>query len=63
MAFQIDRVVFAWAHLEALAGAFASVGLTTDYGGIHTNGATHMATLGFGDGSYLELISVRQPGQ
>ena len=63
VAFQIDRVVFAWAHLEALAGAFASAGLTTDYGGIHTNGATHMATLGFSDGSYLELISVRQPGQ
>ena len=63
MVFQIDRVVLAWAHLEALAGAFASVSLTTDYGGIHTNGATHMATLGFGDGSYLELISVRQPGQ
>jgi hypothetical protein len=63
VAFQIDRVVFAWAHLEALASAFASVSLTTDYGGIHTNGATHMATLGFGDGSYLELISVRQPGQ
>ena len=63
VAFQIDRVVFAWAHLEALAGAFASVSLTTDYGGIHTNGATHMATLGFGDGSYVELISVRQPGQ
>ena len=63
MAFQIDRVVFAWAHLEALAGAFASVGLATDYGGIHTNGATHMATLGFGDGTYLEIISVRQPGQ
>ena len=63
MAFQIDRVVFAWAHLEALASAFASARLTTDYGGIHTNGATHMATLGFGDGSYLELVSVRQPGQ
>ena len=63
MVFQIDRVVLAWAHLEALAGAFASVGLATDYGGIHTNGVTHMATLGFADGSYLELISVRQPGQ
>ena len=63
MAFQIDRVVLAWSHLEALAGAFASVGLATDYGGIHTNGVTHMATLGFGDGSYLEIISVRQPGQ
>ncbi len=63
MVLQVDRVVLAWADLEALAGAFASVSLTTDYGGIHTNGATHMATLGFGDGSYLELISVRQPGQ
>ena len=63
MAFQIDRVVLAWAHLEALAGAFASVGLTTDYGGIHTNGATHMSTLGFEDETYLELISVRLPGQ
>ena len=63
MVFQIDRVVLAWAHLEALAGAFASIGLTTDYGGIHTNGVTHMATLGFGDGSYVEIISVRQPGQ
>ena len=63
MAFQIDRVVLAWSHLEALAGAFASVGLATDYGGIHTNGVTHMATLGFGDGSYVEIISVRQPGQ
>ena len=63
VAFQIDRVVLAWAHLEALAGAFASVGLATDYGGIHTNRVTHMATLGFVDGSYLELISVRQPGQ
>ena len=63
MAFRIDRVVLAWAHLEALAGAFASVGLVTDYGGIHTNGATHMSTLGFEDGTYLELISVRLPGQ
>ena len=63
MAFRIDRVVFAWSHLEALAGAFASVGLTTRYGGIHTNGATHMSILGFDDGTYIELISVRQPGQ
>ena len=63
MAFRIDRVVLAWSHLEALAGAFASVGLTTHYGGIHTNGATHMSILGFDDGTYIELISVRQPGQ
>ena len=63
MVFQFDRMVLAWSHLEALAGAFASAGLATDYGGIHTNGATHMSTLGFNDGTYLELISVRQPGQ
>lgn len=63
MSFRIDRVVFAWSRMEALAGAFARVGLSTDYGGIHTNGATHFSTLGFMDGSYLEIVSVRQPGQ
>ncbi len=63
MSFRIDRVVFAWSRMEALALAFARVGLATDYGGIHSNGATHFSTLGFMDGSYLEIVSVRQPGQ
>ncbi len=37
--------------------SFASVGLTTDYGGPHATGGTHMALLGFPDGSYIELIA------
>jgi hypothetical protein len=41
--------------------AFASVGLVTDYGGPHAS-VTHMALLGFEDGSYLELIAPQKPG-
>jgi hypothetical protein len=37
--------------------AFASAGLATDYGGPHATGGTHMALLGFPDGSYMELIA------
>jgi hypothetical protein len=42
--------------------AFAEVGLKTDYGGPHANGVTHMALLGFEDGSYLELIAPQKAG-
>jgi catechol 2,3-dioxygenase-like lactoylglutathione lyase family enzyme len=41
--------------------AFASLGLPADYGGPHANGVTHMALLGFEDGSYLELIAPLKP--
>jgi hypothetical protein len=37
--------------------AFAALGLTTEYGGVHSHGRTHMTLLGFADGSYLELIA------
>jgi hypothetical protein len=43
--------------------AFARLGLDTDYGGPHSNGVTHMALLGFVDGSYIELISALEPGR
>ena len=42
--------------------AFADAGLAADYGGVHSNGVTHMALLGFDDGSYIELISTVEPG-
>jgi hypothetical protein len=45
-----------------MQSCFAGLGLTTEYGGPHSNGITHMALLGFDDGSYLELISTREPG-
>ena len=37
--------------------AFAELGLVTEYGGRHANGLTHMALVGFDDGTYLELIA------
>jgi hypothetical protein len=58
----VDHAVVAGSDLDALATAFADVGLETEYGGEHSNGVTHNHTLGFADGSYLELISTVEPG-
>jgi hypothetical protein len=57
----IDHVSVCGANLETMQQAFASAGLTTDYGGPHATGGTHMSLLGFPDGSYMELIAP-QPG-
>jgi len=61
MQLKVDHVVVAGSALTPMKEAFASVGLRTEYGGIHENEITHMAYLPFDDGSYLELISTRQP--
>jgi len=63
MKLSIDHVTISGSRLEALASAFAAAGLASDYGGIHSNGVTHMSTVGFKGGSYVELVSIRQPGQ
>lgn len=60
---KIDHVSIAWSDLAFLQTAFESTGLKTDYGGVHSNGVTHMSILGFNDGSYIELISVQKLGQ
>jgi hypothetical protein len=57
----IDHGSVCGSNLDNLRQAFASVGLATDYGGPHTTGGTHMALLGFDDGSYLELIAPQTP--
>lgn len=59
---KIDHVTIAGPALAPLEQAFANLGLTTEYGGPHSNGVTHMALLGFSDGSYIELISSLEPG-
>lgn len=59
MALTIDHVPYACADLDEATAALESLGLAPEYGGVHDNGVTHMALLGFGDGSYLELISER----
>jgi hypothetical protein len=53
----VDHVTIAGTDLAQLQDAFAAIGLEAEYGGAHSNGVTHMALLGFDDGSYLELIS------
>lgn len=57
----IDHVTIAGPDLDRLRETFAGVGLATDYGGPHSNGITHMALLGFNDGSYIELIASLEP--
>ncbi len=54
---RVDHVTIAGTDLARMRDAFASAGLGTEYGGAHDNGVTHMAFLGFDDGSYIELIS------
>jgi len=57
----IDHVTMAAPALEPLREVFASLGLATEYGGAHSNGATHMDLLGFDDGSYIELVAKITP--
>jgi hypothetical protein len=57
MNLKIDHVTVCGDDLDRMRRGFAAIGLTTDYGGAHANGLTHMALAGFDDGSYLELIA------
>jgi catechol 2,3-dioxygenase-like lactoylglutathione lyase family enzyme len=59
---KVDHASICASQLEPLRTAFAAAGMTTDYGGPHADGGTHMALLGFDDGSYLELIAPMKPG-
>jgi catechol 2,3-dioxygenase-like lactoylglutathione lyase family enzyme len=63
IALKIDHVTIAGSDLARLKQTMTSLGLSTDYGGPHSNNITHMALLGFNDGSYIELISTMQAGQ
>jgi len=59
---KIDHVSVAGKDLKSLEALFAESGLKTEYGGPHSSGLTQMSLLGFGDGSYFELISSVKPG-
>ena len=62
MQIHVDHASVCGSNLDLLRNAFASVGLTTDFGGPHAHGGTQMALLGFDDGSYLELIAPQKAG-
>jgi len=53
----IDHITVAGPDLAELQMGLAAAGLSSDYGGVHGNGITHMALAGFMDGSYLEIVS------
>jgi hypothetical protein len=54
---KIDHVTFAGSNLKQMRASLAALGIPTEYGGPHANGATEMALATFPDGSYLELIA------
>jgi hypothetical protein len=56
---ELDHVTVAGRDLDVLRRAFADAGLPPTVGGDHDNGVTHMASIPFRDGVYLELIASR----
>lgn len=59
---ELDHVSICGSNLDTLRQAFTEMGLTPDFGGPHGNGVTHMAAVGFDDGTYIELIAPLKPG-
>jgi hypothetical protein len=58
---KIDHVTLAGSKLEEMRQAFtAATGISTEYGGPHSNHATEMALASFPDGSYLELMGIQR---
>ncbi|MGH9643390.1 MAG: VOC family protein, partial [Terriglobales bacterium] len=60
---ELDHVSICGSNLDTLRQAFTDVGLTPDFGGPHSNGVTHMAAVGFDDGTYIELIAPVKAGE
>jgi hypothetical protein len=56
----VDHVTVSGADLKQMQARLASVGIPSEYGGPHVNGATQMAITSFPDGSYLELIALQE---
>src|SRR5665213_3356877 len=56
---RIDHVTVAGKDLKTLETRLAAVGIQSEFGGPHSNGATQMAVASFPDGSYLELIALQ----
>jgi len=56
----VDHVSVSGRDLQQMQARLASVGIPSEYGGPHANGATQMAVTSFPDGSYLELIALQE---
>ena len=55
----VDHITVAGKDLREMQARLASVGIASEFGGPHSNGATQMAIASFPDGSYLELIALQ----
>jgi hypothetical protein len=55
----VDHVSVSGKDLKQMQAQLASVGIPSEFGGPHSNGATQMAVTSFPDGSYLELIALQ----
>ena len=55
----VDHVSVAGRDLKQMQAHLASIGIPSEFGGPHSNGATQMAIASFPDGSYLELIALQ----
>jgi hypothetical protein len=58
---KVDHAGICAYNLAVMQQAFADLGLRAEYGGVHANGGTQNALLGFNDGSYIELIAPQHP--
>ncbi len=56
----VDHVTYCGSDLKDLQAKFQHFGLPVEYGGRHA-AVTHMALIGFGNGTYLELIAPFDP--
>src|ERR1043166_4302532 len=56
---KIDHVTVAGSDVKKLQTALEAIGISSVYGGAHTNGTTEMALSSMPDGSYLELMGVQ----
>jgi hypothetical protein len=56
---RIDHVTVAGTDLKQMQERLAALGIPSEFGGLHSNGATQMAVTSFPDGSYLELIALQ----
>ncbi len=57
---KVDHVTVAGTDLKQMQSSLAAVGIPSEFGGPHSNGATQMALTSFPDGSYLELIALQE---
>ncbi len=58
--FRIDHITVAGVSIQSMQEALSKIGISSVYGGPHTDRVTEMALVSFPDGSYLEFIGLQK---